>query len=56
MAKKALPRCNVCFLTGEEMKAAMSGYLEIMLSQAPASVGGSLPGDNFYYMPTSAGK
>lgn len=59
VAKKALPRCNVCFLTGEEMKAAMSGYLEIMLGAAPASVGGSLPGDDFYCMlapATTAGK
>ncbi len=59
VAKKALPRCNVCFLTGEEMKAAMSGYLEIMLAQAPASVGGSLPADDFYCMlspATTAGK
>ena len=56
VAKKALPRCNVCFLTGEEMKSAMAGYLEIMLAQAPASVGGSLPGDDFYCMLTPAGK
>jgi NitT/TauT family transport system substrate-binding protein len=56
VAKKAIPRCNVCFLTGEEMKTAMSGYLEIMFSQAPASVGGSLPGDDFYCMLAPAGK
>lgn len=56
VAKKAIPRCNVCFLTGEEMKTAMSGYLEIMFSQAPASVGGSLPGDDFYCMLAPSGK
>ena len=48
VAKAAIPRCNLCFLTGSEMKAALSGYLEIMLAEAPASVGGSLPGDDFY--------
>ena len=48
VAKAAIPRCNLCFLTGSEMKAAMSGYLQIMLAKAPSSVGGSLPGDDFY--------
>ncbi len=48
VAKAAIGRCNLCFLTGAEMKSAMSGYLEIMLNEAPASVGGSLPGDDFY--------
>ena len=48
VATAAIPRCNLCFLTGSEMKAALSGYLEIMLAEAPASVGGSLPGDDFY--------
>ena len=48
VAKAAIGRCNLCFLTGEEMKSAMSGYLEIMLNEASASVGGSLPKDDFY--------
>ncbi len=48
VAKAAIGRCNLCFLTGAEMKSAMSGFLEIMLNEAPASVGGSLPGDDFY--------
>jgi NitT/TauT family transport system substrate-binding protein len=48
VARAAIGRCNLCFLTGAEMKSAMSGYLEIMLNEAPASVGGSLPGDDFY--------
>lgn len=31
------------------MKAALSGYLEVLFDQDPASVGGALPGDDFYY-------
>ena len=48
VAAKAIPNCNVCFIAGEEMKAAMSEFLNIMFEVAPASVGGSLPGDDFY--------
>jgi len=50
VAEKAIPRCNVCFLTGVEMKSAMSTYLELMFQAAPQSVGGALPGDDFYYI------
>ena len=48
VAAKAIPNCNVCFITGEEMKAALSEFLTIMHGVAPASVGGSVPGDDFY--------
>ena len=49
VAEKAIPRCNVCFVTGEEMREQLSRFLEIMLDVAPQSVGGALPGDDFYY-------
>jgi len=48
VAAKAIPNCNVCFITGQEMKAALSEFLDIMFSVAPASVGGAVPGDDFY--------
>ncbi|MBQ3193686.1 MAG: ABC transporter substrate-binding protein [Oscillospiraceae bacterium] len=48
VAAKAIPNCNVCFITGEEMQAALSEFLTIMHAVAPASVGGSVPGDDFY--------
>lgn len=49
VAKKALPYCNITCLTGEEMKTALSGYLQVLYEQDPASVGGKLPGDDFYF-------
>ena len=49
IAKKALPNCNVCFLDGAAMKSAMETYLGILHGIAPASIGGKLPADNFYY-------
>ena len=48
-ATQAIPRCNLVCLTGAEMKAALSGYLDVLFSQDPASVGGTLPGDDFYF-------
>lgn len=48
VAAKAIPNCNVCFITGEDMKTALSEFLTIMHGVAPASVGGSIPGDDFY--------
>ena len=48
VAAKAIPNCNVCFITGAEMQEALSRFLTIMHGVAPASVGGSIPGDDFY--------
>ena len=48
VAAKAIPNCNVCFITGVEMQEALSRFLTIMHGVAPASVGGSIPGDDFY--------
>ena len=49
VATKAIPNCNVTYLDGREMKTAMEKFLEIMYSVAPASIGGALPADDFYY-------
>lgn len=50
VAKQAIPYCNITCITGEEMKQALSGYLEVLYELNPESVGGSLPGDDFYYL------
>ncbi|MDO4275814.1 MAG: ABC transporter substrate-binding protein [Eubacteriales bacterium] len=50
IAQAALPKCNIKYLDGQEMKDALSGYLEVLLEQNPESVGGSLPDDDFYYI------
>ena len=49
VAKKAIPDCNLVCITGDEMKQALSGCLEVIYDQNPKAVGGSLPGDDFYY-------
>lgn len=49
IAKTALPECNIVCLSGGEMKERLSGYLAVLYEQNPQSIGGSLPGDDFYY-------
>ncbi|MBQ7693067.1 MAG: ABC transporter substrate-binding protein [Oscillospiraceae bacterium] len=48
VAEKAIPNCNICFVTGEEMQRELSAFLQIMFEKVPQSIGGSLPGDDFY--------
>ncbi len=50
IAKKAIPNCNICFVTGNEMKTKLSGYLSVLMNADKKSVGGKLPDDNFYYV------
>ena len=50
VAAKALPYCNIVCIKGDEMKTDVSGYLQTLFDQNPKSVGGTLPGDDFYYI------
>lgn len=49
IAEKAIPKCEIACITGEEMKGALSGYLEVLEAANAQSVGGKLPGEDFYY-------
>ncbi len=49
-AEKALPYCNITSIQGEDMKAKVNGYLETLYGQNPATVGGTMPDDSFYYI------
>ena len=48
VAKKAIPHCHLVCITGNEMKEALSGYLGVLYEKDASSVGGALPGDDFY--------
>ena len=50
LAKKAIPQCNITCVTGEEMKALVNNYCSVLYAQNPASVGGAIPDDGFYYV------
>ena len=49
VAEKALPACNIVCITGSEMKEKLSGYLQVLCDASSDSVGGAMPGDDFYY-------
>lgn len=50
VAVKAIPECNIVCISGADMKEQLSGYLTVLYDQNPESVGGALPGDDFYYI------
>ncbi len=50
IAEKAIPYCNIVCIPGEEMQTMLSGYLQVLYEQNPASVGGALPQEDFYWL------
>lgn len=51
VAKAAIPRCGISFVTGEYCKAILDDYFAVMFESDPKSLGGALPDDAIYYMP-----
>lgn len=51
IAQQAIPQCNLVFLSGADMKPAISGYFEVLYDIDPTAVGGALPDDGIYYVP-----
>ena len=49
VAARAIPQCSLTFITGQEMKTTLEDYYTILFQTAPASIGGGLPYDSFYY-------
>ena len=50
VAEIAIPKCNVTYMDGNEMKAAMNGFLTAMGTVDMTSIGGAIPDDAFYYI------
>lgn len=49
VAKKAIPNCNITYIDGTEMKSILSSFLQVLYDANPASIGGAMPDDAFYY-------
>lgn len=49
VANKAIEKSNIVCVTGGDMKAAAAGMLQVLFDFNVKSVGGALPGDDFYY-------
>jgi NitT/TauT family transport system substrate-binding protein len=51
IARAAIPRSNLVFITGEQMQRYLEGVLGIFYAQLPQSIGGQMPDANFYFHP-----
>lgn len=49
VAARAIPNCHIVFIEGDEMKAQIGPFFQMLYDANPASVGGALPGEDFYY-------
>ncbi len=49
IAKQAIPRCSITFKVGDEMKKIVRENLSVLKNANPKSIGGNLPGDDFFY-------
>ena len=49
VAAKAIPNCHIVYIDGEEMKTQIEPFFQMLFAANPASVGGALPAEDFYY-------
>ncbi|MDO5298785.1 MAG: ABC transporter substrate-binding protein [Clostridia bacterium] len=49
VALRAIPNCHIVFVDGEAMRAQIEPLYELLFEANPASIGGALPDDAFYY-------
>ncbi len=51
VAKAAIPRCGISFITGDDCAAILDDYFQVMFDSNPQSLGGAIPDAGIYYMP-----
>ncbi len=50
VALKALARCNIVCIQGEEMKNTVTPFFEVLYNANASSVGGKMPDENLFYI------
>lgn len=50
LAEMAIPKCNIVFVDANESKDMLNGFYDILFKFNPKSVGGEIPGGEFYYI------
>ena len=53
LAEKAIPYCNIVYKSAQDAKTEINGFLQVLFDANPASVGGAMPDDGFYYAPAA---
>lgn len=49
LVEKAIPYCGITYQPASEVKEKLNSFYKILFDSNPASVGGALPDENFYY-------
>ncbi|MDO4542874.1 MAG: ABC transporter substrate-binding protein, partial [Bacillota bacterium] len=50
VAEKAIPNCNIVYITGTEMQDALDSFYNVIFEADPQSVGGALPTEDLYLL------
>ncbi len=48
LVKNALPRCNITYLVGDEMKTGLTEFWGALFAQVPTSIGGKMPDEGIF--------
>lgn len=49
IAKAAIPYCGLTYLDGLDLRRELHAYLNVLYEYNPDSIGGAIPGEDFYY-------
>jgi len=49
VAEAAIPRSNIVFTSAQDAKKSLEGFFTVLKDSDPASIGGTMPDENFYY-------
>jgi NitT/TauT family transport system substrate-binding protein len=49
LVEKAIPFCGITFLEAQEEKTGLNNFYKVLFDSNPASIGGKLPDDAFYF-------
>ncbi len=49
IAEKAIPECNLTYITGTKMQEQLLPYFEVLMDFDPTSIGGKLPEKEFFF-------
>jgi len=50
-AVRAIPGSNIKYFYSQDSKEILNGFYNVLLEFEPKSIGGSIPGDDFYFIP-----
>ncbi len=50
VALSAIPDCNLCCVTGDEIKEIIEPYYTVLYNANSSSIGGALPDEDFYFV------